>query len=409
MSYRNHNMPDSEALTPRALIGGGLALLVLMAAMLWMSSRPQQQLHSMEHLPAAPSPALATAVADAIKPATLVYRYSVIPGGVHSASELAAAMARDPVVRAHYADIDAAAMHAVTVDKARMVHVSYRIGDKIYWTRNKVRLAEGEVLLSDGTHQVRARCGNRIADEVDGMMLESDPATEELQPLFAAADDAIEQHPNLHAAAADFNAGQAPGQRGGSGFASDTQASPLNGGARNPGHTGGPISSVPGFMGGPGGTVPVSVGNLPAAPGADPAATTPFDPLPGAVVQPSPTTPGGSGPNGGADPQDPGTPGTPDKPTTPVTPNTPSTPSTPNGPGTPPGITTPSTPVLDPETPRTLSPEPPLVFAPPPTVDPLPPVSVDMPNGAAPIPEPGSIALFALAALALLMVRRRAS
>lgn len=403
MSYRNHNLPDSEALTPRALLGGAFALILLMTVMLWMSARPQHQMRSTEQLAPASTPAELLTVAEAVKPATLVYRHSVIPGGVQSASELAAAIARDSVVSAHYADVNVAAMRAITVDKPRMVHVSYRIGDKIYWTRNKVRLAEGEVLLTDGTHLVRARCGNRIADEVNGMMLDSDPATEELQPLFTAADEDIEQHANFHAATAGV--GQAPGLRGGSAFASDTQVSPLNGGSRNPGGTGGPIGGVPGFMNGPGGIVPVSAINVPAAPGDNVAGTIPFDPLPGALPQPVADTPGLpaiNNPGAPENPLAPATPGVPGKPGTPVTP------VTPNGPTTPPGITTPSTPVLDPETPDILKPEPPLVFAPPPTAEPLPPVSIDAPVGSAPIPEPGSIALFTLAALALLMMRRRA-
>jgi len=50
------------------------------------------------------------------------------------------------------------------VDKPRAVYVSYRKGEQVYWTSKKMMLAAGETLLSDGQHDIRARCGNRIAD-----------------------------------------------------------------------------------------------------------------------------------------------------------------------------------------------------------------------------------------------------
>ena len=41
--------------------------------------------------------------------------------------------------------------------------MSYRIGDEIFWTKQKVRLQQGETILTDGVHHIRARCGNCIA------------------------------------------------------------------------------------------------------------------------------------------------------------------------------------------------------------------------------------------------------
>ncbi len=91
------------------------------------------------------------------------YPYSVIRGGVRDRAELQQAISRDPVVARHYADFDAAAAHIVRVQDARHVHVSYRIDDKVYWTARKIVLNRGEVLISDGQNQARARCGNRVS------------------------------------------------------------------------------------------------------------------------------------------------------------------------------------------------------------------------------------------------------
>lgn len=50
----------------------------------------------------------------------------------------------------------------------RFAHVSYRKGDRLFWTRNKVRIPAGERILTDGRHEIRARCGNRIEDSPEG-------------------------------------------------------------------------------------------------------------------------------------------------------------------------------------------------------------------------------------------------
>jgi hypothetical protein len=70
--------------------------------------------------------------------------------------------------------------------------VSYRLGDRVFWTRNPVRLAEGEAVLTDGGAIVRARCGNRISDvpgetspdEPDPLLLDT-PVEEPVLPLVA--------------------------------------------------------------------------------------------------------------------------------------------------------------------------------------------------------------------------------
>jgi hypothetical protein len=98
-------------------------------------------------------------------------------------------IAADTVVAAHYADLDPARFTVRTVDKPRAVYVSYRKGDKVYWTAKKLQLVKGETLLSDGTNEIRTRCGNRISD-VPMLPIETNgPAAEELDAFVAQAED----------------------------------------------------------------------------------------------------------------------------------------------------------------------------------------------------------------------------
>ena len=92
-----------------------------------------------------------------------VYPYSVIAGGAQSAQELREAMAADPVVAQHYAEFDITKARRVTLDAPKLVYVSYRIGNKVFWTKHKLALRKGEAMLSDGHNLARTRCGNRIS------------------------------------------------------------------------------------------------------------------------------------------------------------------------------------------------------------------------------------------------------
>ena len=127
--------------------------------------------------------------ASALPPTTptrAVYKYSVIEGGAHSPNELAAAIERDPVVAGHYRAIHAERVRTETVDADRAVYVSYRRGDKIYWTSHKVTLRQGETILTDGSTQVRSRCGNCISLQPMLPTAEDEPDVAELDALVAA-------------------------------------------------------------------------------------------------------------------------------------------------------------------------------------------------------------------------------
>ena len=103
------------------------------------------------------------AATTAVPSRRLVFPWSVVSGGVDSPLAMRTAMQEDPVVDAHYAGLNPASFRAETLQAKRQGYVSYRIRDKIYWTRRMVTLLAGETVLSDGQFLVRGRCGNLIS------------------------------------------------------------------------------------------------------------------------------------------------------------------------------------------------------------------------------------------------------
>jgi hypothetical protein len=114
-------------------------------------------------LPAPPPFERADPAREPRVPERPVFRHSVISGGVYTADEVAAAMNSDRVVSAHYSDVNSRELRVETLPEDRAVYMSYRIGDEIFWTKQKVRLQQGETILTDGVNYIRARCGNCIA------------------------------------------------------------------------------------------------------------------------------------------------------------------------------------------------------------------------------------------------------
>lgn len=113
-----------------------------------------------------------------------IYRYSVIPGGVQTPEELREALANDPVAAAHHASLAAHRVRTARVDGPRRVYMSYRMRNRVFWTREKVALQPGEHILTDGTTAVRARCGNGISDEPREPVAENEPAAIEFERAF---------------------------------------------------------------------------------------------------------------------------------------------------------------------------------------------------------------------------------
>jgi hypothetical protein len=125
------------------------------------------------------------------------YPYSIIAGGAYSPGELRFAHGKDAVVRAHYADFNVNQAKMVVLSDDRFQYVSYRVKDQVYWTKRRLRIPKGELLLTDGESYARARCGNRLSDkphklaisphEPDPLVLSLPPVTPEMLPKLALA------------------------------------------------------------------------------------------------------------------------------------------------------------------------------------------------------------------------------
>ncbi len=126
-------------------------------------------------------------VAQEVPTAPLVFPYSVISGGARSSRELLEAARREPVVAAHYAEFSVSDARVIRLPHDKLAYVSYRLGNRIYWTRTKVKLHQGETLLSDGKHLARTRCGNRISDVAMAPISPQEPPQTLLSTPFVPA------------------------------------------------------------------------------------------------------------------------------------------------------------------------------------------------------------------------------
>jgi hypothetical protein len=127
-----------------------------------------------------------------------VYPYSIVPGGIENSGELKTAIQGDPVVAAHYSDFEISRARTMRLDQARPVYVSYRLGDKVFWTTKKLILASGETLITDGTHQARTRCGNRVSETPQLPVSKEQPSLKALEiPLDPALVSELESPPIL--------------------------------------------------------------------------------------------------------------------------------------------------------------------------------------------------------------------
>jgi hypothetical protein len=117
--------------------------------------------------------------------ARAIYPYSVIPGGVESAAELRNSVTRDPVVAEHYGDFDVARARVVRLDQDRLLYVSYRLGNRVFWSKKRFTLHKGEAVITDGEHMARTRCGNRVAEAPAGPVMAAEPEFEGAPPAMA--------------------------------------------------------------------------------------------------------------------------------------------------------------------------------------------------------------------------------
>ncbi len=85
-----------------------------------------------------------------------VYPYSILPGGAETLDEAKHVLA-DAKVKAGCPGIDIDNLRQVKLRKNLTGHVSYRVGNRIYWTANVVTLRPGEIVFTDGIRLIRGR------------------------------------------------------------------------------------------------------------------------------------------------------------------------------------------------------------------------------------------------------------
>lgn len=125
-----------------------------------------------------------------------VYPYSVVPGGVHDPRELKWAVDHDRVVAAHYAGFDFTHAKVVRLERPRMFFVSYRIGSRVYWTRRRLMVRQGEILITDGKITARSRCGNQVKETPQQETSTSEPPAMKFdEPVHPATGTAFANPP----------------------------------------------------------------------------------------------------------------------------------------------------------------------------------------------------------------------
>lgn len=112
-----------------------------------------------------------------------IYNYSVVRGGVHSVEELRRAIAHDHAVAEHYAKFQYDHARLVRLRKPALVYLSYRMNDKIYWTRTPHRLNAGEELITDGTMAARTKCANQISAKKQLAVSDEEPPAAVLEQI----------------------------------------------------------------------------------------------------------------------------------------------------------------------------------------------------------------------------------
>jgi hypothetical protein len=121
--------------------------------------------------------------AETVFPGRPVYRHSVVPGGVYSRVEVEEAVFRMPDVAEHYRGVNIRRLAPAEVSRDGLYYASYRRDGAIYWTSHRLKVNPNETVLGDGSHLVRARCGNLLSEEP---MLPILPAA--LEPVKEAMD-----------------------------------------------------------------------------------------------------------------------------------------------------------------------------------------------------------------------------
>ena len=117
-------------------------------------------------------------------PRRVVYPYSIIPGGVQTPDDLREVTEHDHVVGSHYAGFDFRNAKIVELDQPKLVYLSYRMGDRVFWTAKRVSLHKGEKLITDGKMTARVRCANRISEIAQPAVSPAEPPAAKFEEPF---------------------------------------------------------------------------------------------------------------------------------------------------------------------------------------------------------------------------------
>ena len=186
-----------------------LTLILALACVLdWFVSRHNHVPMAAQPISSSNSEAVESAEIPGVRSERTFYLYSVIPGGVRSIQELKNAIATDPVVSAHYADFHLERARLIRLDRERSMHVSYRLGNEIFWTKRELTVKKGEMLITDGVQTARTRCGNLISETVTSAVYTNEPPVEDLDraekiPFTPGELDSDDRFPDLESAPAE--------------------------------------------------------------------------------------------------------------------------------------------------------------------------------------------------------------
>lgn len=103
----------------------------------------------------------------------------------------------DPVLKAHYKNFDWNRAYVFTAETDMDMHVAYRTPLTIAWTKRKIRIPQGEKLITDDKTVIRTYCCNQIADSPLGPVLPEEPPEGLLQPSIKEKELPGSMHPSL--------------------------------------------------------------------------------------------------------------------------------------------------------------------------------------------------------------------
>lgn len=192
--FRRRMRRTAAALAVLTLLGAGVLWLSFRLPSRWSSSSSQVQTEWEQGDLSQNLAALAAASVSAPVPSRprIVYPYSVVPGGIQAPEELREVSEHDRVVAEHYAGFDFRNARMIELQEAKLMYLSYRMGNRIFWTKHKVSLRKGEKLITDGNITARTRCANQISPVAVEAISPAEPPLEKFEEPIVMAGSGIQ-------------------------------------------------------------------------------------------------------------------------------------------------------------------------------------------------------------------------